>query len=95
MHLLMIALAMLNKNFLMLRLLKVLKNLGYAGGCNLGAKAKNEYLIFLNNDTVVENGWDEMLILGFDNNRVSSVQPKIKNLLKKINLTTQELVEDL
>ena len=65
-------------------IIKSSKNLGYAGGCNLGAKkAKNEYLIFLNNDTVVENGWDEMLILGFDNNRVSSVQPKIKNLLNK------------
>ena len=64
-------------------IIKSSKNLGYAGGCNLGAKkAKNEYLIFLNNDTIVENGWDEMLILGFDDNQVSSVQPKIKNLLK-------------
>ena len=59
-------------------------NLGYAGGCNLGAKkASSEYLIFLNNDTIVENGWDQKLILGFEDTNVSSVQPKIKNLSKK------------
>ena len=59
-------------------------NLGYAGGCNLGAKkASSEYLIFLNNDTIVENGWDQKLILGFDDTNISSVQPKIKNLSKK------------
>mgnify|MGYP001210956463 CR=1 FL=1 len=61
------------------------KNLGYAGGCNLGAKyAKGKYLIFLNNDTEHESTWIEHLFSFMENNpQVSSVQPKIKNLCNK------------
>ena len=59
-------------------------NLGYAGGCNLGAReSTNEYLIFLNNDTVVTEGWLEILLNKLHDENVSSVQPKIKNLINK------------
>jgi GT2 family glycosyltransferase len=38
-------------------------NLGFGGGCNLGAKqARGEYLVFLNPDTTVERGWLEALL---------------------------------
>ena len=38
-------------------------NLGFGAGCNLAAsRARSEYLIFLNPDTTVEDGWLEGLI---------------------------------
>ena len=59
-------------------------NLGYAGGCNLGVtKAKNDFLIFLNNDTEVTENWITPLIDSLRNDEIASVQPKIKNLTDK------------
>ncbi len=41
-----------------LNIVKSSKNLGFAGGNNLGVKnAKGEYVIFLNNDTAVSESW--------------------------------------
>ena len=56
-------------------------NLGYAGGCNKGAKAcTGDYLVFLNNDTIHENNWIETLADFLNlNSEVSAVQPKILN----------------
>ena len=61
------------------------KNLGYAGGCNLGSKHSTaEYLLFLNNDTEHDQNWIEPLYDFIKSNQiVSSVQPKIKNLTNK------------
>lgn len=48
---------------------KVVRNtigLGFIGNCNLAAKsAKGKYLVFLNNDTVVQQNWMEELIETF------------------------------
>ena len=45
------------------RLIRSKANLGFGGGCNLAAsQARSEYLIFLNPDTTVEDGWLEGLI---------------------------------
>jgi GT2 family glycosyltransferase len=39
------------------------KNLGYGGGNNLGVeRAKGEYIVILNPDTIVEDGWLEELL---------------------------------
>jgi len=61
------------------------KNLGYAGGCNLGAEiSKGEYLFFLNNDTIHESDCLDYLVDTLKNNpNIASVQPKIKNYNQK------------
>lgn len=46
-----------------LRALRNRKNLGFVGSCNAGASAaKGEFVLFLNNDTVVTNRWLEALV---------------------------------
>ncbi|MFC1778114.1 glycosyltransferase, partial [Pseudomonadota bacterium] len=43
------------------------KNLGFVGSCNRGARhARGEYVVFLNNDTQVLEGWLDELIDTFD-----------------------------
>lgn len=49
-----------------LRSLRNRKNLGFVGSCNAGASAaKGEFVLFLNNDTVVTSGWLEALVETF------------------------------
>ncbi len=43
------------------------ENLGFIGSCNRGAElARGEFLVFLNNDTVVTQGWLEALLAVFE-----------------------------
>lgn len=55
------------------------RNLGFAGGNNLGIKkAQGEYLLFINNDVEVERDFFEPLIQELDSDRsVGIVSPKI------------------
>ncbi|BFI96972.1 MAG: glycosyltransferase [Rhodanobacter sp.] len=49
-----------------LRLLRNSENLGFVGSCNAGAaRARGEYLVFLNNDTQVTPGWLDALLACF------------------------------
>ena len=74
----------IKENFDQTTIVKSDTNLGYAGGCNLGAKkAKNDFLIFLNNDTEVTENWITPLINSLKDETISSVQPKIKSLNDK------------
>lgn len=54
-------------------------NLGFAKACNQGAKvAKGEYLLFLNNDTVVTEKWLDTLVEELDvNKNIGIVGPKL------------------
>ena len=54
-------------------------NLGFGAGNNLGAlRARGKYLVFLNPDTLVEQGWLEALLAPFDTDaRVGLVTSKI------------------
>lgn len=61
-------------------LLKSKKNLGFAGGNNLGIAASGgKYLMFLNNDAEVEAGFLEPLVELFEKNPgIGMASPKIK-----------------
>lgn len=61
-------------------LIKSDKNLGFAGGNNLGVHAaKGEYLLFINNDTIVPSGFIEPLVETLENDSsIGMVSPKIK-----------------
>lgn len=56
------------------------KNLGFAGGNNIGFKAaKGKYILMLNNDTEVEPGFLEPLVEKMENNpQIGIVSPKIR-----------------
>lgn len=71
--------AELSKNFPEVQIIASEKNLGFAGGNNLGIRAaKGEYLFFLNNDTLVDKNLVQSLLDGFQlNERVGVVCPKI------------------
>jgi len=75
------SISMVKKDFPKTKIIPNKINIGYAGACNIGAsQSKNDYLIFLNNDTEVTKNWIEPLVNKLQNDKVASVQPKIKNL---------------
>jgi GT2 family glycosyltransferase len=61
------------------------KNLGFAGGYNLGLKTiEAEYLVLLNSDVEVTENWLQPIISLLDNEpRIAAVQPKILDARKK------------
>ncbi|MVN76979.1 glycosyltransferase [Hymenobacter sp. HMF4947] len=67
------------ERFPQVTLLKSTKNVGFAGGNNLGiAQAKGEYLLFLNNDTEVAPDFLEPLVQLFQQNPKAGIaSPKI------------------
>ena len=75
----------IKNNYKNLILKKSPKNLGYAGGCNLGASfATGDYLLFLNNDTVQDPHFLNHMVDSLDKNeKIASVQSKIKNFNTK------------
>src|SRR4030095_3642675 len=51
------------------RFVKSAVNLGFAGGCNVGARAaRGESLVLLNDDAIVEPGWLDWLVRCADAN---------------------------
>lgn len=55
------------------------ENLGFVAGCNKGSRAaQGEYILFLNNDTVVTEGWLTSLLSTFDqHDKVGAVGAKL------------------
>jgi GT2 family glycosyltransferase len=53
-------------------------NLNFALGCNVGfARTRGETVVFLNNDTLVTDGWLEPLVEELESGRAGTVQPKL------------------
>src|SRR5262249_25087409 len=72
------------------KLIRSAVNLGFAGGCNLGARqARSDYLVFLNPDTLVERGWIDALLSPFaDDRRVGLTTARILLLKNPERLNT-------
>lgn len=68
------------QEFPQIQLIKSERNLGFAGGNNLGVrKAKGEYLLFINNDTEVpENFLEPLVERASQEPEIGMVSPKIK-----------------
>ncbi len=64
------------------------KNLGFAGGNNLGIKiAQSKYLFFINNDTLLKDDKIKRITDRLESNsRIAGVSPKIKDAIAPFNL---------
>ncbi|SHG69494.1 glycosyltransferase family 2 protein [Flagellimonas flava] len=70
----------IKEQFPEVNLIKSKENLGFAGGNNLGVKQANgDYLLFINNDTIVPENFIEPLVETLeDDETIGMVSPKIK-----------------
>jgi GT2 family glycosyltransferase len=67
-----------NQNFPNIVLIQSDRNLGFAGGNNLGVKsAKGELVVLLNNDTIVKEGWLTGLVDAVEKENVAIASPLI------------------
>ncbi len=75
----------ISKSFSGVRIIRLDKNHGFAGGYNLALqKIDAKYYVLLNSDVEVTEGWLEPLINHLDQNAdVASCQPKIKSFFNK------------
>lgn len=86
---------LISTNFPDIKIIKSKKNLGYAGGNNLGAeKARGKYIAIINPDTIVSPKWLEPLVKGLNDSAIC--QPKIlltknKKLINCTGKTTHYL----
>lgn len=72
----------ISKNFPEVKVIELKQNVGYAMGNNIGAKKIDaEYIVFLNNDTVVTKDFWKPLINELTKNKdIGIVQPQIRSL---------------
>lgn len=61
-----------------IRVIKNKENYNFSLGCNIGFQATaGEFIVFLNNDTTVTDGWLDELVQPLSNQRIVAVQPKL------------------
>ena len=69
----------LKQTFPSVRVIESRENLGFAGGNNLGVNhANGDYIVLLNNDTKVHNGWLDGLVKAISEDRVVCASSLIK-----------------
>jgi len=61
------------------------ENLGFAGGCNIGIKkAEGDYVVLLNNDTIVDTNWLGPLVETMEGNaNIAACQSRLLSLTNK------------
>lgn len=72
---------LIKQRFPMVTVVRSEKNLGFAGGNNIGIKvAKGDYLLFLNNDTELKEDWNTNALIQRlqSNDHIGMVCPKIR-----------------
>jgi len=66
------------RSFPSVKLIQLGSNVGYGEACNIGARTSSgTYLIFLNNDTVVQDGWLRELISSLRDHNVGAACSKV------------------
>lgn len=69
---------LVRKTYPSVKVIKTEKNLGYAGGNNLGVlNSDGKFIVILNPDTIVEKGWLEELVKPLENEEKLITTPKI------------------
>jgi len=69
----------LKQTFPSVRVIESRENLGFAGGNNLGVNhANGDYIVLLNNDTKVHNGWLDGLVKAVSDDRIVCASSLIK-----------------
>lgn len=70
------------------------KNLGYASGNNIGIRlAKGKYIVLLNNDTLVSDGWLEQIVAPFADSKIGLVGPVTNRIGSMQQITIPGLTE--
>ncbi len=70
--------AYVRQHFPDIHLIESDRNLGFAGGANLGVReAKGEYVVLLNNDTEVEENWLRELVAPLARDKVALVSSRV------------------
>jgi GT2 family glycosyltransferase len=79
-----------------IKIIKSDDNLGFAGGNNLGInEAKGDYILFLNNDTWVENNFIKDIFDFYKNNSYDVVAPYERNYDPNIELELYKISIDI
>lgn len=69
------------------------RNLGFGGGCELGAlHARSDVIAFVNPDVIVRPGWLEPLVAGVSEHDVAIVAPVLTNLDGSVQEAGQRLL---
>lgn len=76
---------MVSEEFPQVRHIRLAENRGYAGGCNVGIQAvQSEYVLLLNDDTVLEADAIGALVQAMNNDpKLAGAQPKLLNIQER------------
>ncbi len=81
---------LIKSNFAGVRLIRLERNMGFAGACNAGFReCRNQIVILLNNDVLVDKNFIAPLVVHFENDEIFGVRPGLRTL--GANVSREEL----